>query len=424
MFYLVITVILFIVGAVIFSKFQIRKFSREWGETASGHGLRYVAAADYFTMGEIFGEIDGNSLNVYVAKEKKGENNSQDFTEYYLTFKNPLPLPIMIEKRTFFSKMALMLMHADDISLDDERFDSMTIVKSKASPESIGKFLNSKRREAILSLVELSDKLEIGTSSLTARSNGIDGRMKLGACLGALEAISKAFDEDDGETRKTRASSVHYSTQSIEDESLDERESSDGGSERSYSSGHDIDVQKSSSPATPPPLKKLKMQNGNFDSRRVEPVAPAAVISAPKPEEITQENLQFPESSAKPSHSDGLLCSKADFISAFFSSDSRPGLFDEKYRGAQVSWSCVVKNIRRTAFDLDFEDFKGLRVDAVIGQCDSFGDRKENVTAILAFRENVRAPSDADIGKEFHFSGKLVKIDPFLKKVFIDANNL
>ena len=144
----------------------------------------------------------------------------------------------------------------------------------------------------------------------------------------------------------------------------------------------------------------------------------AETPEVPNPEPVTP---QEPESPAEETIT-------VDFLTGQLFSNAFPGnkekqLF-QKYAGRRVCWSGVLKSVH--PYSSDFVFGKGPGVKAVFEICEisSGYSMKKKVKATVSFSNETLPLLKGQNGKEFIFSGNLLKFEPFAAEILLEKGTL
>lgn len=404
-------ILIFVYGiclSVYFAKVRHDRNCSDWADAAFQFALQYMPAKAFFQMGSIFGKLGGrHNINISAIKEG-GNKNSKTYTQYILNFAETVPCDFVIKKENFFT-IAAKVLKFRDIETGGDEFDRLANINSQGSPELVKNFLNRQRRDAISNLLKICQEVKITNKSVIIKNLGIDNKHKLVECLTMLESLAKVFASNEPNEGAILSQSV-TSVSSIKDKATDIKGKFKGKDIRfkvgktDYNASNIVSIVPPDIPVKQQQTKKTKPPILN-ETENVEITGKESVVSA------TETKSEIP---------------LQDFINNFFPKDSL--LFDssidlEKFcQGKHVRWECILKNVRKTAFDLDFKDFKGTRAEGVLTSLNGQFGKKDEIIAVLALPDSCFEKLNSKIGQIISFAGKPIKVDTFLRKIFIEAD--
>ena len=400
-----------------------RTNQRMWPEAAHYHGLQLYAPDDKSVFPSMSGMVDGLPVEVWGDFDESG----QGLVFCRVDFALHLPFRLSIIKGNF---------NSDSVgsSFEIRGLTAPGISVSASDSKELHAFLTEQNMNILKNCLGGYHSVKITDSCLILGASGINDGMKLYGFIERAAASAKALSG--GHTVTVPAAKLPK-IQPVEDSddvefSAQERRPATNVMPTVSAIPEEAEPQEIFNPAPPaeaviPPTKpefksvtSVSKPVAETPSEAVTPpqkteFKPITSISKPvaeTPAEVMEENLDL---------SAEALCQA--LFSASFPGEKEKALF-QKAIGKTVHWRGTLKSVYPYSTDFVFGKGPGAKATFEICEVASGYGMKNRIKATVSFSEETLSVLKGQTGKEFAFTGNLLKMEGFSREILLEKGTL
>jgi hypothetical protein len=179
---------------ILFAWYQSKKRGEKWKAIAEGLGLTY-SPGSFFSSGEIFGQLEGHRVRVWVFTRGSGKNRTT-YTGISTDLRSSLGLGLKIYREHIFSGLGKML-GFQDIQTGDAAFDDRFVVKGH-DPERVLRRLNGAVRRELLRYDDLVGNGKLEDTQVAWETRGVETEKgRITQVLRAQRQVAQALAAQD-----------------------------------------------------------------------------------------------------------------------------------------------------------------------------------------------------------------------------------
>jgi len=430
---------------------RAREADRIWMEAATKLGLRFTPRA-LFAGRRMEGSLRGYRVKVDTFTRSHGKS-STTYTRFRIQFPRSLGLGLELTREGFFSGFAKKF-GVQDIQVGDAVFDPDVMVKG-TDPERVIRYLTRARRTRIHRFLTSHDGATIGDHGIKWQTRGVIRSAR--SIESALTAMTKLAWHLTGERkedlRMERALVERIAGRPTEALAILEEDTEPVAPEASPPDGAIQETVEATAPEEEPPSVELETRSVeerflegellNLAGREEEARARfrEALEAAPEDPEIREwverPSVPAPEHEAEaasevapergdrepvPAEATPAL-DVASVCNALFaptrSSYQANQAFESKYRGREIRWTGVLREVEPYSFDVVFGSEAGARAVIEVFETETGFLGESQVHAVVQL-----APDRADAleqrkGREITVAGRLEKVDVVMRNIYV-----
>ncbi len=420
-----------------------KKTRENWRQVAESLGLTFRGQG-LMQSKRIEGRLGNSHVTLHTYRRRQGKN-STIYTRFQLRYPQPLGIGLKMTRQGFFSHLTKLL-GAQDIEVGEDGFDRLAVIKG-TNEQRVREFLTPARRIRIERLLRNYPEIVISDDSITLDRHGVirNPQVLVGLFRGASRvawhltgdreddaAMSEAMEAQDAgrpdealrmlrelqERRSARITLVEDQEDQIVDAELVEEHLLAGeilemsGRHREAAGVFERVRQHS------PDDSELELWTAHASAH----ASAAGPIPARNPSTLSHSS----RSGSEPPHA-GQPLEASEFCRQVFdasnSSFAANQIFEQHHAGRQIDWSGVLRRVERMSYDMVFGDEEACRATVEIQGSPSesyFSAIKAFVKLPPEFAESLRP----QVGSEISFRGRLLKLDAFMKNVYVTDGEL
>lgn len=378
-----------------------RRTNEVWAEAARELGIVLKPTRGVFGF---FGKMSmsgrDHDMDIVIDTHQANDNT---YTRYRLKYPS-LGLGLTLKRQHALTRIGKFFGY-QDIEVGDAVFDEATIVKGEY-PDRIVDFLTPARRIAITGLIELYPGAVITDTEIFYQKRGVDS--ELGQLVSTMQRMLSVARQLRGFDRVTERATERRLAGDV---------------------GEALEILESASPTGDPFLDfERKRQVGEIRHARKETRDAIEVFKelkkqAPDDREVDRwAKYRPPQPQGEPGSPAATHTEDAESVAAHlfhkdnYSFDTME-IFEAEYEGSRVSWSGVLKRLRRFDHDRDFGDGPGVKAVFAVATLGSDLYAGREVDAIVRLPRG--AETTMEIGGTYRFSGTLSRCDPAMRNLFV-----
>ena len=396
---------------------------RMWPEAAHYHGLQLYAPDDKSVFPSMSGMVDGLPVEVWGDFDESG----QGLVFCRVDFALHLPFRLSIIKGNF---------NIDSVgsSFEIRGLTAPGISVSASDSKELHAFLTEQNMNILKNCLGGYHSVKITDSCLILGASGINDGMKLYGFIERAAASAKALSG--GHTVTVPAAKLPK-IQPVEDSddvefSAQERRPATNVMPTVSAIPEEAEPQEIFNPAPPAeaviPPPKPEFKSVTSVSKPVAETPSEAVIPPQKPEfkPITSVSKPVAETPAEVMEENLDLSAEAlcqALFSASFPGEKEKALF-QKAIGKTVHWRGTLKSVYPYSTDFVFGKGPGAKATFEICEVASGYGMKNRIKATVSFSEETLSVLKGQTGKEFAFTGNLLKMEGFSREILLEKGTL
>ena len=400
-----------------------RTNQRMWPEAAHYHGLQLYAPDDKSVFPSMSGMVDGLPVEVWGDFDESG----QGLVFCRVDFALHLPFRLSIIKGNF---------NSDSVgsSFEIRGLTAPGISVSASDSKELHAFLTEQNMNILKNCLGGYHSVKITDSCLILGASGINDGMKLYGFIERAAASAKALSG--GHTVTVPAAKLPK-IQPVEDSddvefSAQERRPATNVMPTVSAIPEEAEPQEIFNPAPPAeaviPPPKPEFKSVTSVSKPVAETPSEAVIPPQKPEfkPITSVSKPVAETPAEVMEENLDLSAEAlcqALFSASFPGEKEKALF-QKAIGKTVHWRGTLKSVYPYSTDFVFGKGPGAKATFEICEVASGYGMKNRIKATVSFSEETLSVLKGQTGKEFAFTGNLLKMEGFSREILLEKGTL
>ena len=400
-----------------------RTNQRMWPEAAHYHGLQLYAPDDKSVFPSMSGMVDGLPVEVWGDFDESG----QGLVFCRVDFALHLPFRLSIIKGNF---------NSDSVgsSFEIRGLTAPGISVSASDSKELHAFLTEQNMNILKNCLGGYHSVKITDSCLILGASGINDGMKLYGFIERAAASAKALSG--GHTVTVPAAKLPK-IQPVEDSddvefSAQERRPATNVMPTVSAIPEEAEPQEIFNPAPPAeaviPPSKPEFKSVTSVSKPVAETPSEAVIPPQKPEfkPITSVSKPVAETPAEVMEENLDLSAEAlcqALFSASFPGEKEKALF-QKAIGKTVHWRGTLKSVYPYSTDFVFGKGPGAKATFEICEVASGYGMKNRIKATVSFSEETLSVLKGQNGKEFAFTGNLLKMEGFSREILLEKGTL
>lgn len=413
---------LFMIGAgalVAIGGVSIQRARTAWAEAAARLGLS-MASSSLWTGSSMSGRV--REIDVRVHTEQRGSGDSRStYTVYEANYWADGPA-VSIKRERGLGIMKRLL-RSTDVVVGDPAFDDAVVIDGPDA-EAIRDFLTPTRRQAIYGLMQAWPMAELTTSrivvakprietSADAIVSTVNRLVDTALVLGSPFAVDAALELEaqgdlaDGADALARVNAEPEFADNAYTQLLEAHAHATlGERDRAASLLDRIE------PALPADSEVMALRD------MIARPAPEARPPEPQPPTEPEASAQPPAPVDTDARADVDTDAQA-VIADLFGSDRLGYEIDERfaqaYAGARVSWRGEVERVRPFRRDRDFGDDPGTKVTVFVGHLGDGRLVSNKIDAVVQLPAGIEPTR----GDEIDFTGKLIRVDRFMRNLYV-----
>jgi hypothetical protein len=449
-----------------------RQTRENWRQAAEQLGLRFQGKG-LLESKKIEGTLGNSFVTLDTYRRSRGKNSTV-YTRLRLHYPQPLGIGLKLTRQGFFNHL-IILLGAQDIEVGDEGFDRLAVIKG-TDERRVREFLTPARRVRIERLLRNYPEIVIGDDSISLDRHGVirNTQVLVGLLQSASRvawhltadrdedaAMSAAMEAQDSgrpdealrmlrELQERRSSITPVGDDQIIDAELVEehllageilemagrhgeaasvfdrvRQHSPADTELELWTEHASELARSQTPASI--AESPRSESARSESARSESARSESARSESARSESARSESARSESARSESIDANYPVDAAEFCRKVFdtshSSFAAAQFFEQHYAGRQVVWSGPLRRVERMSYDMVFGDEEACRATVEIHGSPSesyFSAIKAFLKLPPEFAESLRS----QVGSEISFRGRLLKLDAFMKNVYVTEGEL
>ena len=406
-------VIFIVVGNVIYSVMKQsgqagnRTNRRMWSETAYTLHMNLMPPDDHSPFPSMRGMVNGVYTEVWGDFDEKGFPVLFCRTDYALS----LPFRLCILKGQFEGE-------AVGESFQISTLSSPEVAISASDGEELQKFLTPQNMNVLKNTLSIYNPVKITDSFLVIGASGIHDTLTF--CSFIDRTVSAAKILSDGHTVSS-TQRVPKTVAPVQEE-VPPPEIRIPAAKPAEVKLPVLEEEEIPEVVTPVPKKPMPtaIPVAVPVSKPAEPVAKPVVIAEAEP---TPANAVSRES-AIPAEEEITV----DFLTGLLFQNSFPGVREktlfQQYIGRRVSWSGTLKSVHSYSSDFVFGKGPGVKATFEIADVASGYGMKKKVKATVSLSNEMLPLLKGENGKNFRFSGTLLKFEPFASEILLEKGAL
>lgn len=376
------------------------ELNKAWHVVGNEMGLTHTAS-DWSVAPRLEGTVSGSSVTVDIDKRGSGKSQTP-----YTRFRVGIPgmgSDLLIKEEGFLSAISRAL-GSGDIQVGDAEFDRRFHIQGHDA-HAVREYLTPRRRVVLRRFFNTHDNSLIEKSALTWAAKGkIKNSGQMIATVEDMLTVAREFQPE---------SQAAAPEPEVQTEPLTPIDPAPIEPEPELAAEADADFEAEAEVAT----ESEFASEPEVESEAAEAVELAEVPEPPEAPEPAA--APEPESVAAAANSGVDL---DDFCDSVFTpgalSYQATQTFDSRFKGEQASWTGTLQSVEPYSYDFVFGAGKGLRATVQVHQVDGGLTGDGIVRAVVQLPAEFTDLQDR-IGDRLRFSGKLVKVDGLMRKVFV-----
>ena len=365
---------------------QSRTNQRMWAEAAHGHNLSLFPPNEQSVFPSMAGKIDGLPVEVWGDFDEK---TGHGLVFCRANFTRKLPLRLSIVKGGFPTESA-------GATFEIRGLTAPGISVTAANGKDLQSFLTIQNMNVLKNCMGSYHSAKLTESFLILGAGGINDGMSFHSFIDRTVSAAKALSG----SSVVPVHPEHAPIPSVED-------------------SKDIFA-----PVVTPVQEKTVITTAPAI-----PITPPADIPPPKPVPAPSPlESPAPEAKPEPVESSAALDLSAEGLSKALFSASFPGEKEKNLFkgviGQTVQWKGKLKSVYPYSSDFVFGKGPGAKATFEICEVESGYGVKNKVKATVSLGEETLAVLKGETGKEFTFSGTLLKMEPFSREILLEKGSL
>ena len=427
MFYIILIISLALAVGIPLAIAHERKTRENWRQAADTLGLQFYGG-ELLKTKRIEGILRGNSVRIDTFTKRSGKH-STTYTRVRVRYPRPLGLGLKVTREGFFSGLGKLL-GFQDINVGEDDFDRAAVIKG-SDPRRIQAFLTPARRMRIQQLLRNYPEIEINDDEIFLRRQGVIRQsQRLVQVVRAMErmawfltgdrvqdeSITAAMEAQDAghpdealrilrESKGRLAISPDHHEEEIVEAQLVEEHLMEGKilhMAGRYGEAEDYFAQARREAPEDPEIELWASPSSDSVKRRLDAVGDAGTPSIPA--ELPLDAAGFCRVIFK------------ENVSNFVAND----LFEQHYAGRPIEWSGPLRRAERMSYDMVFGDDEACRATFEIHAVDDGSYLRSAIKAFVKLPPDQAEALRSQVGEEKTFTGRLLKLDAFMRNVYVE----
>mgnify|MGYP001451353486 CR=1 FL=1 len=366
---------------------------------------------------KLSGRVRGHQVQVEIVT--RGASRSRRTYTSFRVLGTGVPAGVRVTRRSIVTTGLRRLFGGRDVTTGERDFDDVAALEADDAGVA-QRYLTPERRRALANVLARYENVLVDTSQIRAEVHGYcTGERDIERAVLELLECADALARSAGRRPQTSAAPPAPAV------TLDAARAAAAEAIAGIARARDPDALHFEDDPPLPPLRAA-LEPPVDDAPPPEP--PATLLPSPPATTARTELPPLGSVPARPDPAQHAGSRQLDVCRALFEGEQAltraQHVFAEEYESLFVTWTGTLERVQSYHSDAVFGAAPGVRAELDVARVSAgpFGERR--VLAIVQFAAEARAALEARVGTSVTFEGDLLRIDPFMRHVFVARGRL